>query len=154
MTVRLSHRSFTGTERTEVAVGTVSETSMFWAVRAGAPRSTVYDGSSLAAAGSGGRDSLGTGFDVPLAGSAALASGRGLATGAGVRVAAPGGVFSSGLFVAGGPLGVLASGVAAGFAAGAGAALPWGFASVLAGAAEPLAAPFALPDPLVPWSLK
>ena len=41
MTVRLSQSSLTGTVRTEVAVGTVSETSMFWAVRAGAPRSTV-----------------------------------------------------------------------------------------------------------------
>ena len=41
MTVRLSHSSLTGTERTEVAVGTVSEASMLAAVRAGAPRSTV-----------------------------------------------------------------------------------------------------------------
>ncbi len=48
MTVRLSQSSLTGTERIEVAVGTVSETSMFCAVRAGAPRSTVYVGSSLA----------------------------------------------------------------------------------------------------------
>src|SRR5215218_8005879 len=80
MTVRLSHSSFTGTERTDVAVGTDSDTSMFWAVRAGAPRRTVYDGWSLAAAGAGGRDSFGTGLVVPLAGSAALASGRGLAT--------------------------------------------------------------------------
>ena len=38
MTVRLSHSSLTGTERTEVAVGTDSEMSMFWAVRIGAPR--------------------------------------------------------------------------------------------------------------------
>ena len=41
MTMRLSQSSFTGTERTEVAVGTVSEASMLAAVRAGAPRSTV-----------------------------------------------------------------------------------------------------------------
>ena len=41
MTIRLSQSSFTGTERTDVAVGTLSETSMFFAVRAGAPRSTV-----------------------------------------------------------------------------------------------------------------
>src|SRR3954471_9227556 len=95
MTVRLSHRSLTGTERTDVAVGTVSEASMFCAVRAGAPRSTVYDGSSLAGAGSAGLVSLGIGFVVPLAGSAALLSGRGLATGAGVRVAEPAGALAS-----------------------------------------------------------
>ena len=41
MTTRLSHSSFTGMVRTEVAVGTVSDASMFLAVRAGAPRSTV-----------------------------------------------------------------------------------------------------------------
>ena len=103
MTIRLSQSSFTGTERTEVAVGTVSETSMFCAVRAGAPRSTVYVGSSLAAAGAAGRDSFGTGLVVPLAGSAALVSGRGLATGAGVGVGsgacswAGAGCFSDGL---------------------------------------------------------
>src|SRR6476646_4403361 len=81
MTVRLSHSSLTGTDRTEVAVGTVSEESMFWTVRAGAPRRTVKVGSSRAAAGAAGLDSLGTGLLVPLAGSAASASGRGLATG-------------------------------------------------------------------------
>src|SRR6478736_6991583 len=86
MTVRLSHSSFTGTERTDVAVGTASEASMFCAVRAGAPRSTVYVGSSLAGAGAAGRDSFGIGLVVPLAGSAALVSGRGFATGAGVGV--------------------------------------------------------------------
>ena len=41
ITIRLSQRSLTGTERTLVAVGTDSETSMFCTVRAGAPRSTV-----------------------------------------------------------------------------------------------------------------
>ena len=59
---------------------------MFCTVRAGAPRSTVKVGSSLAGAGAAGRDSLGTGLVVPLAGSAALVSGRGFATGAGVGV--------------------------------------------------------------------
>src|SRR6185503_20818906 len=43
--------------------------------------------SSLAAAGAGAFDSFGTGLLVPLAGSAALASGRGLATGAGFSAA-------------------------------------------------------------------
>src|SRR6478672_5660014 len=83
MTVRLSHSSLTGTERTDVAVGTAREASMFWAVRAGAPRRTVYVGSSLAAAGAAGLLSLGTGLVVPLAGSSAWAAWRGLATGAG-----------------------------------------------------------------------
>src|SRR5918997_6762606 len=78
MTVRLSQSSFTGTERTEVAVGTDSDASMFAAVRAGAPRRTVYVGSSLAWAGAGGLDSLATGVDVPCAGSAAAAAGRGV----------------------------------------------------------------------------
>ena len=59
MTMRLSQSSLTGTERTEVAVGTVSEASMFCTVRAGAPRSTVYVGSSLAAAGAAGAGLLG-----------------------------------------------------------------------------------------------
>src|SRR5919107_905254 len=81
MTMRLSHSSLTGTDRTLVAVGTLREASMFWAVRAGAPRSTVYVAWSFAAAGSGGLDSLGSGLVVPLAGSAALASGRGVALG-------------------------------------------------------------------------
>src|SRR3712207_4198541 len=84
MTVRLSHSSLTGTERTEVAVGTVSEESMLAAVRAGAPRRTVSFGSSLTAGASGGGDSFGTGDVVPLAGSAAFASGRGVALGAGL----------------------------------------------------------------------
>src|SRR5687768_13819093 len=84
ITVRLSQSSLTGTERTDVAVGTVSEVSMFATVRAGAPLSTVYVGSSLAAGASGVGDSLGTGDVVPLAGSAALASGRGVALGSGL----------------------------------------------------------------------
>src|SRR6476469_7799623 len=88
MTIRLSQSSLTGTERTLVAVGTLSEESMFCTVRAGAPRSTVYVAWSTAAAGSTGFDSLGTGLVVPLAGSAAFASGRGFATGAGVGVEA------------------------------------------------------------------
>ncbi len=41
MTMRLSHSSFTGTERTLVAVGTVRLASMLATVRAGAPFSTV-----------------------------------------------------------------------------------------------------------------
>src|SRR5215217_1670476 len=83
MTIRLSHSSFTGTDLTLVAVGTVSEESMFCTVRAGAPRRTVYVAWSLAWARSDGFGSFGTGLVVPFAGSAALASGRGLATGAG-----------------------------------------------------------------------
>src|SRR5215204_3860811 len=113
MTIRLSHSSLTGTERTLVAVGTVSEASMFCAVRAGAPRRIVYDAWSFAGVGSAGLDSLGTGLVVPLAGSAALASGRGLATGAGFATA---GLVSAGLVSAG----LVSAGlVSAGFAAGA-----------------------------------
>src|SRR3954452_5368077 len=82
ITIRLSQRSFTGTERTDVAVGTVSEASMLATVRAGAPRSTVYVGWSVTGAGAGAFFSFGTGLSVPLAGSAAALSGRGVARGA------------------------------------------------------------------------
>ena len=41
MTMRLSQSSFTGTERTLVAVGTVRLASMLATVRAGAPFRTV-----------------------------------------------------------------------------------------------------------------
>ena len=40
MTVRLSQSSLTGTERTDVAVGTLSDVSMFCTVRAEAPLNT------------------------------------------------------------------------------------------------------------------
>jgi hypothetical protein len=69
---------------------------MLATVRAGAPRSTVNCGSSLAAGRWAGGASFGTGSVVPLAGSAALAWGRGLATGAGAGVGA--GSFDSSAF--------------------------------------------------------
>src|SRR6266545_795309 len=121
MTVRLSQSSFTGTERTEVAVGTLSETSMLAAVRMGATRSTVYVGWSLARAGAGAGDSFGTGLVVPLAGSAALAAGRGVATGvgaAGAAAAGAAGAGAAGAGAAGRAVGV-ATGVAAAGTAGA-----------------------------------
>ena len=43
--------SFIGTDRTDVAVGTVSDDSMFFAVRMGAPRSAVYFGWAADGAG-------------------------------------------------------------------------------------------------------
>src|ERR1700710_2304741 len=61
ITTRLSMSSFTGTERTLVAVGTVRLASMFWAVRAGAPRSTVSVGSSTPSGLAAGSGSFGTG---------------------------------------------------------------------------------------------
>src|SRR4051812_23054318 len=51
MTTRWSISSFTGSDRTLVAVGTVSDRSMFFAVRAGAPRSVVRTGASSATSG-------------------------------------------------------------------------------------------------------
>ncbi len=70
MTMRLSQRSLTGTERTLVAVGTVRLASMFCTVRAGAPLRTVKEGSSLAAASCVFSGSLGVGlapsFDASL----------------------------------------------------------------------------------------
>ena len=41
---RLTSSSLAGTERTLVAVGTVSDAAMFWAMRAAAPRSGVTVG--------------------------------------------------------------------------------------------------------------
>src|SRR3954453_22674678 len=48
MTMRLSAISFAGTARTLVAVGTLSEASMFFAMAAAAPLSCFDSGSSLA----------------------------------------------------------------------------------------------------------
>ena len=82
MTMRLSHSSFTGTERTEVAVGTDRESFMLATVRAGAPRSTVYVGWSADPDRSDASFSLGTGEVVSFAGFAAAGSGRGVTCGA------------------------------------------------------------------------
>src|SRR3954465_5671685 len=78
ITMRLSIRSLTGTERTLVAVGTVRLASMFCAVRAGAPRRTVRVGSSLAVGVAGFSGSLGTGL-AAAAGWTGRASARVLA---------------------------------------------------------------------------
>src|SRR6476469_3856919 len=62
MTIRLSHSSLTGTERTLVTVGTVRLASRVETGRAGAPRITVYDCSSLASASAFFSGSLGVGL--------------------------------------------------------------------------------------------
>src|SRR6476620_8532375 len=113
MTIRLSHSSLTGTERTDVAVGTVRLASMFCAVRAGAPRSTVRVGSSEASFAAGFSGSFGTGEAVD--GAAGRASARGLVSPFGLATGFAGEVAS-----------VFASVFAGGFAAG--------FASVVTGA--------------------
>src|SRR6476619_1328146 len=74
---------------------------MLATVRAGAPRSTVYVGWSTAAAGSGACFSFGTGRSVPLAGSAALLSGRGVACGAGFATVFAAGAEAGGAEAAG-----------------------------------------------------
>src|SRR5580765_3249853 len=95
MTVRWSQSSLTGMLRTDVAVGTVSETSMFLAVARGMPLRTVYDGPSSVVLCAGRGASLGTGVALPLAGSATLSlTGRGLATGAGAGVATAAGAWA------------------------------------------------------------
>src|SRR5918993_3561565 len=78
ITTRWSISSLTGSDRTLVAVGTDSEMSMFFAVRAGAPFRVVRTGSSRATfgrlAGLGG--SAGTPPRAPgLVGRASLISG-------------------------------------------------------------------------------
>ncbi len=89
MTMRLSHSSLTGTERTEVAVGTVRLASMFCTVRAGAPRSTVSFGSSEASAWAGFSGSFGTGPALEgwagRVSARAPVSGAGFAAGVGLR---------------------------------------------------------------------
>src|ERR1700712_4646615 len=67
MTMRLSHSSLTGTDRTLVAVGTVRLASMFWTVRAGAPLRTVCFGSSVAFASAFFSGSLGVGWSLLVA---------------------------------------------------------------------------------------
>src|SRR5690349_8871798 len=67
ITMRLSHSSLTGTDRTLVAVGTVRLASMLATVRAGAPLRTVYFGSSSAADSCFWSVSLGVDLLVPAA---------------------------------------------------------------------------------------
>src|SRR6059058_3727555 len=85
MTIRLSQRSLTGTERTEVAVGTVRDSSMLATVRAGAPRRTVYVGWSPDPAGSAA--GFGVGREVTLG----AGFGSAFDTGAGATVFERGG---------------------------------------------------------------
>ncbi len=143
MTIRLSQSSLTGTERTEVAVGTLRLASMFWAVRAGAPRSTVRVGSSEASAAAGFSGSLGTGETVD--GAEGRASARALVSPAGVT------------FGFAGPVGsVFAAGFASVFAAGFVSVLTWVFTSVvevLLAASAGLAAPFGVPPEFPPGAL-
>src|SRR5262245_38825915 len=84
MTIRLSISSFTGTDRTLVAVGTVRLTSMFCTVRAEAPRSGTSSGSSLASPAVAGPASLGNGDEVGAALVDFGASGLGCTSVAGV----------------------------------------------------------------------
>ncbi len=71
MTMRLSNSSFTGTARTDVAVGSSREASMFFATAAAGPRSTTCSGPEGASA-------AGSAFFAAAAGLAAA----GLAAGA------------------------------------------------------------------------
>src|SRR5687768_2679391 len=104
MTVRLSKSSLTGTERTLVAVGTVRLTSMFWAVRAAAPRNGMRSTSpgplgasappELVGAAGGGVGGVG---DAAGAGAAGAGAGAADAAGAAELVEAAGaGLVSTG----------------------------------------------------------
>ncbi len=73
MTMRLSKSSFTGTARTEVAVGSSREAFMFFATAADGPRSGTYSGPAAGAA-AGAAAGLATG----AAGAAGGRGGRGL----------------------------------------------------------------------------
>ncbi len=79
--MRLSASSFAGTARTLVAVGTVSESSMFFAMAAEAPRSCFcsspsagFTGAAFAACCGAGLLALG-GVALAAAGAGALAAG-------------------------------------------------------------------------------
>src|SRR5215203_5031224 len=96
ITIRLSHSSFTGTVRTLVAVGTLRLTSMFCAVRMGAPRSTVSVGSSTAAGTVAGGMSFGTG--AAFAGAAFWGAAFAGAAFAGAGAAGFSGLLAAGAF--------------------------------------------------------
>ena len=152
-----------------MAVGTVSDASMFFAVRAGAPRSTVLTGSSRSTLGrfDGFGGSAGTPPRLPGADGRAFLLAVGRSTVAGLLAAGASGAGFSGR-ARRGPGGALclpplelAAGVVAGFAAGAvvfaaSAAAACGAAAVAvdgAAVAEPLPAE-PLPSPPILWSLK
>ncbi len=87
MTMRLSINSLAGTARTEVAVGTSSEASMFDATAFAGPRSWISSGPSAAAfAGAAGAAAFGAGGAAGAAasgaGAAAGCAGAGAAAGA------------------------------------------------------------------------
>ena len=71
ITMRLSNSSFAGTARTLVAVGMVSEMSMFLAISAAAPRRVLVSSPSFLGSAFFG-SALGAGF---ASGAAALAAG-------------------------------------------------------------------------------
>ncbi len=99
ITTRWSISSLTGSERTLVAVGTVSEASMFFAVRAGAPRSTVRVGSSRSTVGrlAGLGGSAGTPPRLPGADGRSFLFAVGCSTLAGRRAAGALGASGAGL---------------------------------------------------------
>src|SRR6202008_2873701 len=109
--MRLSNRSFAGTARTLVAVGMVSDASMFFAMTAAAPRSGLACSPSLS-----GPVFFSSAFGFGSACWAGLGCG-GLVSLFAVSVFAVS-VFAAGRFAAGGLAGVAAAGfAAAGFAA-------------------------------------
>ncbi|CAM5339356.1 hypothetical protein STENM223S_06580 [Streptomyces tendae] len=98
MTMRLSNSSFTGTARTDVAVGSSSEAFMFFATAAAGPRRVTISGPSGAESASlagaafacglaAGLAGAAAGFAAGAAGAAAAGCGAGFA-GAGAGAAA------------------------------------------------------------------
>ena len=157
ITTRWSINSFTGSERTLVAVGTVSEKSMFFAVRAGAPRSTVLTGSSRSTVGrfAGFGGSAGTPPRLPGADGRAFLFDVGRSTVAGRLAADAAGASGAGWT---GLLGAGAGGaVCFAGAAAAGAGCFAGAAGGAAGLGVCPAAPFPVEPLVVPpswWVLK
>src|SRR5690606_11257821 len=128
MTMRLSNSSFTGSARTDVAVGSSSEASMFLATAADGPRRVTCSGPSFFASAS-------------LPSLVLPAAAAGLA-GAGAGFAAGAAAFAGAAAWAGALAGAGWAGAAAGFAAGAcaagraGVAVPDAFVPVVGAAVE------------------
>src|SRR5882757_4524237 len=89
MTMRLSKSSFTGTARTDVAVGTSTEAFMFFTTAAAGPRSVTYSGPA-------GASVAGAAFGAAFAGAGAAAGFTGAGAGAGVGAGAATGAACAG----------------------------------------------------------
>src|SRR6476646_9544385 len=97
MTMRLSKSSFTGTARTDVAVGTSIEAFMFFATAAAGPRSVTNSGPAGASAAGAAFGCAAAGAAFAGAGAAAGFGAGGAAAGAGAGAAGAAGAAWAGV---------------------------------------------------------